>query len=74
MDAGTVFWEERGEGAAATLGKFASSLSDLGKISIIILLLLVILLNFCLIFLKKSTSKSKIMIKNRFFGLSPTDC
>ena len=24
MDAGAAFWEERGEGAAATLGKFAN--------------------------------------------------
>ena len=26
MDAETAFWEERGEGAAATLGKFANDL------------------------------------------------
>ena len=33
MDAETAFWEERGEGAAATLGKFANDLGCAKKIA-----------------------------------------
>ena len=31
MDAGAAFWEERGEGAAATLGKFANDWNSMRK-------------------------------------------